>query len=284
MLDTDTFNEVDDQFALAHLLLSVEQIDFEAVYAAPFHNSRSTGPADGMEKSYHEILRIYEFLAGVPHPPVFRGSREFLSDSAIPPSSPAAADLVERAMAPNAEKLTVVAIAAATNLAAAILMEPRIAERIEVIWLGGNSPHWPFAREFNLRQDLTAARVLLDGPVSLKWLPCFPVTSHLVVTIAELESHLKPHGALGDYLTKSVRRYREQYPGSSKEIWDIGATAWALNPEWIRTIIAPSPILNDNLTWTIDPNRRLIETALWPDRKAIFRDFFTKVQQYAAAN
>ena len=48
VLDTDTYNEVDDQFALAHLLLSPDEVEIEAVYAAPFFNDRSSGPADGM--------------------------------------------------------------------------------------------------------------------------------------------------------------------------------------------------------------------------------------------
>jgi len=38
VLDTDTYNEVDDQFALAHLLLAPELVRLEAVYAAPFFN------------------------------------------------------------------------------------------------------------------------------------------------------------------------------------------------------------------------------------------------------
>ncbi|MCA1759464.1 MAG: hypothetical protein LC658_06820, partial [Bacteroidales bacterium] len=41
VLDTDTYNEVDDQFALAYAFLSNEKVELEAVYAAPFHNSRS---------------------------------------------------------------------------------------------------------------------------------------------------------------------------------------------------------------------------------------------------
>jgi hypothetical protein len=55
VLDTDTYNEVDDQFALAYAFLSKERIELEAVYAAPFHNKRSEGPADGMEKSYRKF-------------------------------------------------------------------------------------------------------------------------------------------------------------------------------------------------------------------------------------
>ena len=44
VLDTDTFNEIDDQFALVQALLSPDRIRLEATYAAPFHNSRSTSP------------------------------------------------------------------------------------------------------------------------------------------------------------------------------------------------------------------------------------------------
>ena len=58
VLDTDTYNEIDDQFALVHALLSPERLKVEAIYAAPFHNDRSTGPGDGMEKSFEEILRL----------------------------------------------------------------------------------------------------------------------------------------------------------------------------------------------------------------------------------
>jgi len=38
ILDTDTYNEVDDQFALVYALLSPEAVKVEAIHAAPFHN------------------------------------------------------------------------------------------------------------------------------------------------------------------------------------------------------------------------------------------------------
>ncbi|MEM7683043.1 MAG: hypothetical protein AAF288_13905 [Planctomycetota bacterium] len=51
VLDTDTFNEIDDQFALAYTLLSPERLRLHARYAAPFHNDRSTGPSHGMAQN-----------------------------------------------------------------------------------------------------------------------------------------------------------------------------------------------------------------------------------------
>ena len=99
VLDTDTYNEIDDQFALVHALLSPERLDVKAVYAAPFHNKRSTGPADGMEKSYEEILRLLDRLDVSPEGFALRGSTGFLSDWDHPHRSEAALDLIERAMA-----------------------------------------------------------------------------------------------------------------------------------------------------------------------------------------
>ena len=62
VIDTDTFNEIDDQFALAYALLSPERMSIEAIYAAPYFNHRSTGPGDGMQKSYEEILRLLHLM------------------------------------------------------------------------------------------------------------------------------------------------------------------------------------------------------------------------------
>ncbi|MFC1725309.1 hypothetical protein ACFL4T_06755 [candidate division KSB1 bacterium] len=36
VLDTDTYNEIDDQFAVVYSLISPERLNVEAIYAAPF--------------------------------------------------------------------------------------------------------------------------------------------------------------------------------------------------------------------------------------------------------
>lgn len=274
VLDTDTFNEVDDQFALAHLLLS--EAPLEAVHAAPFHNDRSTGPEDGMEKSHEEILRILDLVKPDRIPEVFKGSRSFLPAAQEAVDSEAARDLVRRASAGG--PLTVLAIGAATNVASALLLEPRIAGNLTVVWLGGHAPYWPTAREFNLRQDLHAARVLLDSDVPLVLLPCEPVCSHLVTTVAELDALLAPSSALGAYLTDIVRSYGRGRPAWSKVIWDIAATAWYVNRDWIQTVRAPSPVLRDDATWAPGPQsgRKEIDLAVTVARDAIFADFFAK--------
>lgn len=123
VLDTDTYNEVDDQFALAYAVLSPEKIDLQAVYAAPFHNSRSEGAGDGMEKSYEEILRLLKMLGKSPEGFAFRGSDRYLGDVSNPIRSDAALDLVKKAMASSPkDPLYVVPVGCITNIASAILI------------------------------------------------------------------------------------------------------------------------------------------------------------------
>jgi len=63
-LDTDARNQIDDQFAITYALLSSEAMEVTAMCAAPFHNPRSSGPADGMEQSYAELQRIFDSSTG----------------------------------------------------------------------------------------------------------------------------------------------------------------------------------------------------------------------------
>lgn len=86
VLDTDAFNEIDDQFAIAYALKSADNMTVEALYAAPFFNELSSGPAEGMEKSYQEILNIRRIL-GREDIPVYRGSTGYLPASDQPVES-----------------------------------------------------------------------------------------------------------------------------------------------------------------------------------------------------
>jgi hypothetical protein len=113
VLDTDTYNEIDDQFAVTYGLLSPERLSVEALYAAPFHNDRSEGPEDGMLRSYDELGRVVDRLGGS-DVPILRGSRQWLTDGATPVPSDAADDLVRRA-GMGEEPLYVVAIGAAAR-------------------------------------------------------------------------------------------------------------------------------------------------------------------------
>jgi inosine-uridine nucleoside N-ribohydrolase len=301
VLDTDTYNEIDDQFAVTYAMTSPEQMTVEALYAAPFFNDRSNGPADGMEKSYEEILRLLDRL-GVTSTDddkeetedtepsfVYRGATAYLSESDMqraatqPPEAiglnEAAQDLVERAMAGPAP-LYVVAIGAITNVASAILIEPQIIENIVVVWLGGQPLHWPSAREFNLQQDLHASRLIFDCGVPLVQIPCSGVASHLLTTVEELERHVQGN-AISDYLVETFKAYRADRTTDAawaKVIWDIASIAYLIDAAWVPTTLIHSPILTDHFTWSTDHNRHFIRQATFVHRNPIFNDLFRKLK------
>lgn len=278
VLDTDTYNEIDDQFALAYALLSKERIDLEAVYAAPFFNNRSTSPGDGMEKSYQEILRLLKFLGKSPEGFAFRGSDRYLEDISRPVRSDAALDLITKAKtATPSNPLYVVTVGCITNIASAILIDPSIIEKIVVVWLGGNSLESPHQREFNLMQDVPAARVVLNSGVPLVIMPCQPVVARFHTTIPEMTHYLKGKSPLAEYLLKTTIEFSGGREYWSKVIWDVTAVAWLVNPSWMPTNIVHSPVLTDQVTYSTDMSRHFIRMATSVNRDAIFRDLFVKI-------
>ena len=232
VLDTDAYNEIDDQFAIAYLLRSKPQLRTLAIYAAPFRNALAATPEEGMEKSYDEILKVLELCGEKTE--VYRGSKTYLPDEQTPVDSPAARDLVEKAMRHTAEDpLYVVSIGAITNVASALLLKPEIAERIVVVWLGGHAHHYHDTEEFNMMQDYGAARVVMGSAAPFVQLPCFGVVSGFTTTEPELEKLLFNKNPLADYLARNIVAHMHQRgkTGScwSKAIWDVTAVGWLLN-------------------------------------------------------
>ena len=231
ILDTDAYNEIDDQFAIAYLLKNKWKLNTKALYAVPFHNGLSSGPEDGMEKSYNEILKLLKMMNE--DVPVFKGSRTYLKDEKTPVVSDAAYDLVERAKQYSPENpLYVVAIGAITNIASAILLDPTIVENIVVVWLGGHALHYHDTVEFNMKQDVAAARVVMASGVPFVQLPCEGVVSEFKLSKPELEYWLKGKNELADYLAVNTIDHAESYASGipwTRVIWDVTAVAWLLN-------------------------------------------------------
>lgn len=115
-------------------------------------------------------------------------------------------------------------------------------------------------------QDVLAAQVVLNSGVPLVITPCRPVVSHFTTTIPELELYLKRKG----YNSQNLDAW-------SKEIWDVVAIAYLINPSWVQTNLVHSPILTDQVTYSIDHSRHFIRMATSLNRDAIFRDLFNKL-------
>ena len=286
VLDTDAFNEIDDQFAISYLVHVPEKAEVKAFYAAPFFNSHSSGPKDGMEKSYEEIKKVLvlngrEDLLDCVYP----GSDRYLPDEQTPVDSPAARDLAERAMQYSADRpLYVLAIGAITNVASALLMKPEIAERIVIVWLGGNAYWCRDTKEFNMMQDIAAARIIFNAEAALVQLPCRGVVEDLRTTKPELEYWLRNRNPISDYLSRNTIQEAEHfspYKTWSRTIWDISTVAWLVGQgrQFMDEEIFPAPLPEYDYTYSFDENRRPVLCVTHIDRDAIFADLIARLTE-----
>lgn len=280
ILDTDTYNEIDDQFALAYLMKSDEELNTVAVYAAPFFNPRSESPKDGMEKSYDEIHKVLKLLKREDFKSVFKGSEDYLKDEKAPQMSDAALDLAERAMSYSPDNpLYVVGIGAITNIASALLIKPEIKDNIIVVWLGGNEKD---GSEFNMYQDIAAARVVMKSGVRFVQLPAFWVVSEFSFTKKEIEECFVGKNELADYLGRNTIEYMDKRYNDvmqTKVIWDVCAVAYMLNGEekFVETketeTILPGYDKRYDLGWTGDK----MCIAYKINKDAILKDLIKKI-------
>jgi len=282
VLDTDAYNEIDDQYALAYMLLAGEKLRTQAVYAAPFHNEKSNSPGEGMELSYNEILNIMTLCGRQDlHSVAYRGSKTYLPNETTPVESDAARDLVKRAQEHTPQNpLYVLTIGAITNVASALLMSPDIRQNIVIVWLGGSPHHFPIWQEFNMMQDVAAARVVFGSGAPLVQLPCAGVVSHLTTTEPELRQHIKGKSALGDYLYEYSCKIALKDGGNtcwSRVIWDISAVAWVMSDKFVWDSIVHAPIPTYENGYIIDTTRHFMKVAHYLNRDAIFEDLFRRI-------
>ncbi|MFV2039627.1 MAG: nucleoside hydrolase, partial [Acidimicrobiales bacterium] len=249
------------------------------------------GPAEGMERSYNEILRVFGATGLSPKGRVFRGSPGYLSSPDEPVSSPAVDRLIELALAPGDDPLYVVAIGCVTNIASALLAAPEIAGRIVVLWTAG-FPTWcprSNSNALNLVQDVRAARILFGSGVPLVYFPGYYIGAQLRLSLPDMERWVKGRGAPGDYLydlytnnpLHQQRGIRGHF-GRTWVIWDMITIAWLIEPAWVPSDMVATPTLDDQLCWTAaEGNGQPMREAHEIDRDAIFRDFFRKLDDHA---
>ena len=307
IIDTDAANEIDDQFALAWALLSPSELDVVAVYAEPFsfaHRRQEymtqygapsdaapfNPPAVGMERSFDEILKVFDKLGLAAAGKVFRGSPHYLPSVSQPVPSEAVVHLIATARAHQGSMpLYLVALGCVTNIASALLLAPDIAEKIVVVWTAGFPSHAPQANlAFNLEQDLFASQLLFNSGVPHVYLPGYHVGAQLRLSLPDMERYVKGQGPMGDYLHQ-LYTHNPLWPVLGMDanaarqgvyswvIWDVINIAWLLNPDWVPSTLVRTPILRDDLHWQAAPNRHWMREAHAVQRDAIFADLFGKL-------
>ncbi len=218
--DTDAKNEADDQFAIVQAMLSPK---FENVgFVAAHYGKRDPDPVD---RSYKELELIFDKMKFPKENMIFRGANHALPNPKTPVDSEGAQLIIREAMKEDDRPLFAIFLGPLTDLASALLLEPRIATRMKAIWIGGGK--YPTgAPEFNLGNDIHAVNVVFQSKMEI-WQVPKNVYEMIPLSLAELEAKVAPCGEIGEYLLQQLDQHSQEPAARNNafrtgEVWVIG--------------------------------------------------------------
>ncbi len=222
LISTDAKNEADDQFAIAHHLMT-PKFEVRGIVPAHFETPfRSTGTS--CQASFDEVQLILKLMDLEGVCPVEKGADGPLKDECTPQDSPGARLIIEEALREDPRPLYIACQGTLTDLASAILLEPKICERATCIWIGGGV-YPEGGHEFNQDVDIAAANVVLSSDMPLWQIPQ-NVYKQMAVSLAELQYKVAPCGEIGKYLFEQMAEFNlkladiPHWPHG--EIWGLG--------------------------------------------------------------
>ncbi|MGF1473804.1 MAG: nucleoside hydrolase [Rubrobacteraceae bacterium] len=247
VLDCDTANEVDDQFAIAYALgLPPGTLEVRGVVSV--HNTTAHGPAS--RDLYQEEAERVVALCGE-EVPCIPGAEYPMEGRSTPVESEGLEFLVEEA---RRGPLTIVATGPATDVVSLLLAAPEVRENVRVVWLGGfgSAESWDEYKFFELngRADVAAWRGLLEEPVNLLQVPGWSGPHKIVVGAGPFAEELRALGRpIADYLAEILLDWVGDAGGDiglpgRKILWDVSCVAAISDPAAVTTGRLAAPILD----------------------------------------
>lgn len=213
IIDNDFSGDPDDLIQTAHHLLS-PSVDIPLFIASHLAANDPWDPSDHQAANAEAALRQLLAIMGVEHRyAVHRGSERGLVSPTEPQDTPAARAIIAEAMRTDTDlPLYFAAGAGLTDLASALLIEPAIAGKMTLVWIGGGEypelsdpPPNGAGIEYNLNIDVAAAQVVFNSDIAI-WQVPRNVYRQILMSYAELLVSVAPHGPLGAHLKQSVER------------------------------------------------------------------------------
>ncbi len=280
VLVTDIGDEVDDQWALAHMALSPE-IEVKGVVTTHAPNL-SAPAAEAAARFAHEL--IAKFPAKV-RPPVFVGSSKALSEPGKALPGPGVDFLIEQAKGRGASnRLVVVITGAATDVASAMLTDPTWADRVSLVTMAFND--YPKGGDpWNVKNDPIAWRIMLDSKapivvgdtgIARKLLRMTPDRAHTL--LASLPDPASALLSRFDSWIAQNAKVAEADTGSPIvwPIWDEVTTAHLLGMTRVET--RPRPRLRDDLSFDLDNPKGTIDWVTSIDEGRLWTDLVAKIK------
>jgi purine nucleosidase len=300
IVDNDFSGDPDDLFQLAHHVLSPSvQIPF--IIGSHLAPGDHFDPSDRQADNAAEVARGLLELLNSPIP-VIAGSNKGLIDPHEPVPSDAADAIVREAMRDDTDLPLFIALGAGmTELASAVLMEPRIAERLTAVWIGGPEHQGlglehpePDQVEYNLNIDIPAARAIFNDSRVPIWQVPRNTYRHALVSLAELDARVRPHGELGRRLAESIDSLvdsaesvgflvGETYCLGDQPLVLLTALQSAFEPDPASSshVVRPTPRITADGWYEHRPSGRPMRIYTAVDQRLMFEDMFAKLASFA---
>jgi purine nucleosidase len=294
IIDNDFGGDPDGLFALAHHLLSpsVEVRGIIGSHHYPNGFYRYPGSPERACEMANALLAAMDLAGKVA---VYQGGRDRIGEAGAPIESEAARFIVREAMREDARMPLYVACGAGlTDLASACLMEPRIASRIRLVWIGGHEhegtavpPPGGSRIEYNLGIDPKAAQVIFNQSEIPIWQVPRDAYRQALVSYAELRVRMKEDGKLPTFLlgrlreliTRANRNLGETYVLGDSPLVLLTAlqSGWEPDPSSSKYISMPTPRITDQGLYENNPQGRPMRVYTQLDTRVMFEDFYAKV-------
>jgi len=306
--DNDFSGDPDDLYQLVHHLLS-PAVDVRLVVASHLAPGDTWDP--GPHSARNAMARVHELLATMGLDAsdesveggsrVVLGAEQALADTSTARGSAAARAIVAEALRDDERPLYYVAGGGLTDVASAYLLEPSIAQRMVLVWIGG--PEHPGLAvpppdvvdpEYNLAIDITAARVVFNDSTLPLWQVPRDVYRQCLVSDLELRERVAPHGPVGALLYEAVRvinrhmadeghGYPETYAMGDSPLVLLTALQSHFQPDTSSSehVLRPAPSIDERGDAHSREQGRTIRVYTKVDVRLMFEDMFLKIAAFA---
>lgn len=297
IVDNDLSGDPDGLFQLAQHLRS-PSVEIRTIIGSHLHEKEPFDPSERQAANAaakaHELLALMGLAGSVP---VIAGAEKALVSPARLAITPAAQAIITEALRDDPRPLYYCAGAGLTDLAMAWLIEPRIAGRLTLVWIGGGEhkglalppPGAPPA-EYNLTIDRIAAQVVFNQSAIPIWQIPRSAYRQMLVSSAEL-AELKARSALGAWLVGHVERLSSMAAGAGLTIGEtyiLGdsplVTLTALqssfepDPSSSEYVVRATPQIADNGLYRANSKGRPMRIYTRIDTRLTFADMSAKLK------
>jgi len=293
IIDNDFCGDPDGLFQLTQHILSpsveIKAIIGSHLYSGGFYGVPGTAKQSCSEAD--ELLKVMNLKGKIP---VVLGAESNLINLHTPSISEGAKLIVAEAMKDDKKPLYIVCGAGLTTIASAYLMEPKIVERIQLVWIGGPeyaklaiAPPKARALEYNLGIDILAAQVVFNNSEIPLWQVPRNVYRQALFSYSEIYSRINDKGSIGKYLIQKLDNLLVRAKRSLGEAYVLGdsplvlltalQSAWESDPSSSNYVVQQAPFINDKGLYEENSNGRKIRVYTQIDSRLMWEDFVAKL-------